>query len=225
MRNRFDNEPPRRRDVPEDRYLRDDTNREFDDPRAYQDFDEAVYGDHKSRQAREDRDYSRRSAMDTPRRSYHDDHEANEARRYWQNRDNDYSRSHAQSYGPRSHPAHSQREQTSINPYSDVDRPLFTGGQLNEDSVPSTQRMDHGFDPDYLHWRENELTRHDTAYRDWRAAQASNYDTAYSTWRKSRQDQFHKDFNDWRSSQASATTGQNPVTASISSDKDKSTSK
>ncbi len=245
MRNRFDNEPPRRRDMSESRYLRDDNNREFDDPHAYQDFDEAVYGDHKQRRAKNDDERARRVYSEYPRRAYNDDHEAREARRYWQSRDRfasghnhdsnssaDFARGfrddgqgYAQNYGPYNRPARSQRDHVSINPYVDADRPYFTGGQLNEDRVPSTQRMDHGFDPDYLRWRENELTRHDTAYSDWRKAQASTYDTAYSTWRQSRQDQFAKDFSDWRNTQASATTGQNATAASIPSSKDKNTTK
>lgn len=247
MRNRFDNEPPRRRDMREDRYLRDDTNREFDDPHAYQNFDEAVYGDHKQKRARDDRDRDDvpSSYNDYPRRTYTGDHEAYEARRYWQSRDRfasgrdhdtnnsaDFARGfrddghgYAENYGPYNRPARSQREHLSINPYNESDRPYFTGGQLNEDRVPSTQRMDHGFDPDYLHWRENELNRHDNAYKDWRRAQAETYDTHYGTWRQTRRDQFAKDFTDFRNTQASATTGQNPAAASISSPKDKNTSK
>ena len=166
-----------------------------------------------------------------PRRAYNDDHEAYEARRYCQNRNSSADvrgyrdEGYAQNNGAYARPARSQREHLAANPYSGVDRPLFTSGQLKEDSGSSPQRLDHPFDPDYLHWRETELTRHDGAYRDWRRAQADHYDTTYSTWRQSRRDQFSKDFKDWRNTQASATTGQNATDASIGSSKVKNTSR
>lgn len=215
MRDRFKDDPPRRRDVPDNRYLRSDINREFDDDRDYQNFDEAVYGDHKPRQARQ-RDG----------RDYNDDHESHAAQRIRQNRERmalggreyihdpnaTYSRGPARSYA-----AHES--------YSENDPPFFTGGQLNQNQMPSTHRMEHGHDPDYVTWRENELNRHDNAYRDWRRAQAESYDTSYGEWRKTRQDQFHKDFTDWRGSQSGSSATSASVTPGLTSDKDKNTPK
>lgn len=58
--------------------------------------------------------------------------------------------------------------------------------------------IDQDFDPDYLHWRNQQLQRHDRDYADWRRHQREQYDEEYRRFRTERRDDFHQRFQDWR---------------------------
>lgn len=215
----------------DNRYLRENINRETNDPGDYHDVDDVLYHDGKPSRLSQGRDrYIRRDASPnygasgsprdwsdrdsySARRADYDYDASNFGRGY-----RDDGRGFAQNYGrytaepgPGHRPSTRPRGALSDNPLmnygnlNESDSPYFTGahgGQVHQEMTPNHPTQEEGFDSDYWHWRSNELRRHDTAYNDWRRAQAQNYDTAYSEWRKSRQDQFAKDFTDWRSSRA-----------------------
>lgn len=56
----------------------------------------------------------------------------------------------------------------------------------------------HEFDPDYLHWREEQMRSHDRDYHEWRKAQRDSYDEDYRRFRHERRQQFGRTFQDWR---------------------------
>jgi hypothetical protein len=58
--------------------------------------------------------------------------------------------------------------------------------------------IDQDFDPDYLHWRAQQMQRHDRDYADWRRHQHEQYDAEYRRFRAERRDDFHQRFQDWR---------------------------
>ncbi|MFI4966784.1 MAG: hypothetical protein ACHP9T_15630 [Caulobacterales bacterium] len=59
-------------------------------------------------------------------------------------------------------------------------------------------------DPDYLHWREQQMKRHDRDYADWRRHQQEQYDSEYRRFRDERRDDFHERFQDWRAQRDAA---------------------
>ena len=63
---------------------------------------------------------------------------------------------------------------------------------------------DQEFDPDYLHWRGQQLQRHDRDYADWRRHQSEQYDEEYCRFRAERRDDFHQRFQDWRAQRDAA---------------------
>lgn len=64
----------------------------------------------------------------------------------------------------------------------------------------------HEFDPDYLHWREEQMRGHDRDYHEWRRAQQQTYDDDYRRFRSERREHFGRTFSDWRN-QRSAVGG------------------
>ena len=58
--------------------------------------------------------------------------------------------------------------------------------------------IDQDLDPDYLHWRAQQMARHDRDYADWRRHQREQYDEEYRRFRAERRDDFHQRFQDWR---------------------------
>lgn len=64
----------------------------------------------------------------------------------------------------------------------------------------------HEFDPDYVHWREEQMRSHDRDYHDWRHAQQQSYDDDYRRFRSERREHFGRTFQDWRN-QRSAVGG------------------
>lgn len=57
------------------------------------------------------------------------------------------------------------------------------------DSGRSQSRSDHhDFEPDYLHWREQQLNSFDNDYRNWRDERRTRFTNDFDTWRKSRSD-------------------------------------
>lgn len=83
------------------------------------------------------------------------------------------------------------------------------GGQIWEGSGPGMggqSHEHHDFEPDYLHWREQQL---------------SNFDRDYSEWRTERRQKFSSDFDTWRRSRPEArasghTPAENPIVGDIS---------
>ena len=63
----------------------------------------------------------------------------------------------------------------------------------------------HDFEPDYLHWRQQQL---------------SAFDSDYSTWRNERREKFSSDFDSWRQSrprsEAQHTPAENPIVGDVS---------
>ncbi|MFC7378396.1 hypothetical protein [Brevundimonas sp. GCM10030266] len=80
------------------------------------------------------------------------------------------------------------------------------GAQIWEGSGPGlhgerhADRSKHDFEPDYLHWREQ---------------QVSNFDRDYSDWRNERREKFSADFDNWRSSRPKI-QADNPIVGDIS---------
>jgi hypothetical protein len=64
--------------------------------------------------------------------------------------------------------------------------------------------IDQDFDPDYLHWRAQQMARHDHDYADWRRHQREQYDEEYRRFRAERRDDFHQRFQDWRAQRDAA---------------------
>jgi hypothetical protein len=64
----------------------------------------------------------------------------------------------------------------------------------------------HEFDPDYLHWREEQMRSHDRDYHEWRRNQRQAYDEDYRRFRTERREHFGRTFQDWRT-QRSAVGG------------------
>jgi hypothetical protein len=58
---------------------------------------------------------------------------------------------------------------------------------------------DREFDPEYLHWREEQMRAHDRDYQDWRREQHRRYDDQYRQYRSERQRHFGEAFHQWRS--------------------------
>jgi len=56
----------------------------------------------------------------------------------------------------------------------------------------------HEFDPDYLHWREEQMRSHDRDYHEWRSSQQQRYDEDYRKFRDERREHFGRRFDDWR---------------------------
>lgn len=44
----------------------------------------------------------------------------------------------------------------------------------------------HDFEPDYLHWREQQMSSFDKDYSDWRAERREKFSSDFDTWRQSR---------------------------------------
>jgi hypothetical protein len=65
----------------------------------------------------------------------------------------------------------------------------------------------HEFDPDYLHWRDEQLRAHDRDYQDWRRHQQNQYDEDYRSYRSEQRDTFGKTFHAWRSERGASGAG------------------
>jgi hypothetical protein len=67
------------------------------------------------------------------------------------------------------------------------------GSQIWEDQRPgmgsremSSGRQQHDFEPDYLHWREQQLSNFDRDYSDWRSERRQKFSADFDTWRQNR---------------------------------------
>jgi hypothetical protein len=50
----------------------------------------------------------------------------------------------------------------------------------------ASRARDHDYDPDYLHWREQQMNRFDRDYDDWRSERREKFSTEFDTWRSQR---------------------------------------
>jgi len=80
--------------------------------------------------------------------------------------------------------------------------------RAGDDDLPSD--IDQDLDPDYLHWRTQQLQRHDRDYADWRRQQREQYDDEYRRFRAERRDDFHQRFQDWRAQRDAAANSAAP---------------
>jgi len=86
-------------------------------------------------------------------------------------------------------------------PYGELELNARNRG-IQEFGVPSDYayhpRAGHEFDPDYLHWREEQMRGHDRDYHEWRKSQQESYDQDYRAFRDQRREHFGRTFSDWR---------------------------
>ena len=81
----------------------------------------------------------------------------------------------------------------------------FFGGPEGSGYGPGPQPAEFGyrsiddqdFDPDYLSWRQQQMSRHDSDYGEWRRQQLRKYDDDYWRFRAERREDFHQRFQDW----------------------------
>lgn len=97
-----------------------------------------------------------------------------------------------------------QREQWSPGggePYGELELNARNRG-IQEFGAPHDYayhpRAGHEFDPDYLHWREEQMRGHDRDYHEWRRTQRDRYDEDYRRFRSERREHFGRSFDDWR---------------------------
>lgn len=62
---------------------------------------------------------------------------------------------------------------------------IWKGSDRDFDSGRST-RSQHDFEPDYLHWRDQQLSGFDRDYSDWRSERREKFSADFDTWRSSR---------------------------------------
>jgi len=128
----------------------------------------------------------------------------------------------ARSFGETSFEAHDERLRAELERYDRDHRrtgsPLG-GSRFGFFALSSQERLHteapYDFDPDYLHWRDQQMQRHDHDYADWRRHQQELYDDEYHRFRVERRDDFHERFQDWRAKRdaaqaAASTTPSNP---------------
>lgn len=117
---------------------------------------------------------------------------------------------HDQNYRPGYHEGGSRFGFFGLGAGGEADRgPRGPGGRQGR---PDWTAADYGFyqdidqdlDPDYLHWRTQQLQRHDRDYADWRRHQLEQYDDEYRRFRAERRDDFHQRFQDWRAQRDAA---------------------
>lgn len=82
------------------------------------------------------------------------------------------------------------------------DRGYAPGAQIwqGRDEDDRSSRSQHDFEPDYLHWRNQQM---------------SNFDRDYSDWRSERREKFSTDFDSWRSSRPRV-QAENPIVGDVS---------
>ncbi|HVI30794.1 hypothetical protein [Phenylobacterium sp.] len=94
-------------------------------------------------------------------------------------------------------------------PYGDLELNARTSG-VEEFGAPHDYAyhppQGHEFEPDYVHWREEQLRLHDRDYQEWRRHQHQQLDDEYRKFRTERRDTFGKNFHEWRS-QRNMSTG------------------
>lgn len=67
---------------------------------------------------------------------------------------------------------------------------------------PEAALHPHDLDPDYLRWRDAELSRIDREYVRWRDERRRAFDAEYRAWRGDRREAFQRSFSDWRETQS-----------------------
>lgn len=71
------------------------------------------------------------------------------------------------------------------------------GSSVGAAPQPFRSLDEQDFDPDYLSWRQSQLSKHDRDYGDWRREQMRRYDDDYWKFRSERREDFHQRFQDW----------------------------
>ena len=70
-----------------------------------------------------------------------------------------------------------------------TERGYAPGAQIWEGSGPGMggqSHQHHDFEPDYLHWREQQLSAFDKDYSDWRSERREKFSSDFDSWRQSR---------------------------------------
>lgn len=65
-------------------------------------------------------------------------------------------------------------------------------------NYPGGYQGAQGHDPDYLSWRDNQLSSYDREYSAWREEQRRKHDEDYGKWRQERREGFGRQFSQWR---------------------------
>lgn len=60
------------------------------------------------------------------------------------------------------------------------------GGQIWEGQGGQTSGGRQDFEPDYLHWREQQMSKFDRDYDEWRSERRQKFSSDFDTWRSSR---------------------------------------
>lgn len=69
------------------------------------------------------------------------------------------------------------------------DQGYTPGASIWRDKDPDHGRSTHShhdFEPDYLHWREQQMSNFDRDYHDWRSERREKFSTDFTSWRDSR---------------------------------------
>ncbi|MFJ6024052.1 hypothetical protein ACIQC9_05590 [Brevundimonas sp. NPDC092305] len=69
------------------------------------------------------------------------------------------------------------------------DQGYTPGASIWRDNDPDRGRSAHShhdFEPDYLHWREQQMSNFDRDYHDWRSERREKFSTDFTSWRDSR---------------------------------------
>lgn len=72
---------------------------------------------------------------------------------------------------------------------SQADHGYAPGGQIWQGSgrgMGGQSHEHHDFEPDYLHWREQQLSAFDRDYADWRDERRQKFSSDFDTWRQNR---------------------------------------
>ncbi len=117
-------------------------------------------------------------------------------------------RPEARTFSETSFQAHDARLNAELERYDRDHRSAPMGGNRfgffalgSQDHHPEAA---YDFDPDYLHWRDQQMLHHDHDYADWRRHQQELYDDEYHRFRVERRDDFHERFQDWRAKRDAA---------------------
>lgn len=78
----------------------------------------------------------------------------------------------------------------------------YPGAQVQHGYQGRQGHEDH--DPDYLTWRDSQLSNYDRQYSEWREHQRKTHDEEYGRYRQERRESFGQKFHEWRSKAGSA---------------------
>lgn len=66
------------------------------------------------------------------------------------------------------------------------DAPTWQRGHASPSTQAAYRGDHHDFEPDYLHWREQQMSRFDRDYTDWRNEKRQKFSSDFEGWRSSR---------------------------------------
>jgi hypothetical protein len=87
-----------------------------------------------------------------------------------------------QSYGQQGVRAADEATRHAYAPGSQI----WEGGQTDMGRGQYGRQASHEFEPDYLHWREQQLSSFDNDYRSWRDERRQKFSSDFDTWRTNR---------------------------------------